>query len=330
MSLGIDDLVIRLIPETETSLNPSSGSHGWDQFEANERLYNVTSTYDENIYTKKLDKSTLTMEQQRQAERLAREIESQVSDNIHLREERGHALEREMDEEDLYSGVRREKEDVWARGKTVTPKHPPQRDARARSAEKSPVPLAPPPGLSRPQAKEMSEESKIEPAAEATPTILPSVPSEGSKEAEASSAGESSVPEVSATESKPRGLDPNAKPFTFNVKAPEFTPQAPPSIPSPTMGPAAAVPYGAFPVTAPFPMQGYEYPPAYMQGPPMMYPGVPPPQYEAYPPYGQMPYGYAMNYPMGYPQPPYFQPPMQGRGSSRPYNAGQGNKGYQR
>ena len=311
-------------------MNSSSGGHGWDQFETNERLYNVTSTYDENIYTKKLDKSTLTLEQQRQAERLAREIESQVSDNIHLREERGHALERDMDEEELYSGVRREKEDVWARGKSVTPgKQQSQRETRARSAEKSPVPLAPPPGLARPQAKELSEERKAEPVIETTPSTQPLASAEGSKEAElpaSSQPDESSAKEASSTESKPRGLDPNAKPFTFNVKAPEFTPQIPPSIPSPAMGPAAGVPYGAFP---PYPMQNYEYQAAYMQGPPMMYPGVPPPQYEAYPQYAPMPFNYAMNVPMGYPQAQYFQP-MQGRGSSRPYNSGQGSKGYQR
>lgn len=95
-----------LEPSTNTSLGTST--KGWDQFETNQRLFNVKSTYDENLYTKKLDKSALSKEQLEHAERVAREIESSTTTNIHLLEERGHALEREIDEEDRYSGVIRE------------------------------------------------------------------------------------------------------------------------------------------------------------------------------------------------------------------------------
>ena len=84
------------------------GAGAWDQFEANKRLYNVRSSYDENLYTKRLDMSTLTLEQQKRAERIAREIEGSVSSNIHLRTERGQALEEEVDEEDMHSGVMRQ------------------------------------------------------------------------------------------------------------------------------------------------------------------------------------------------------------------------------
>ena len=80
----------------------------WDQFEANKQLFNVKSTFDENLYTKKLDISKISRDQLQKAERIAREIEGTVSSNIHLREERGHAQEREMNEEDMYSGVVRE------------------------------------------------------------------------------------------------------------------------------------------------------------------------------------------------------------------------------
>jgi PAB1-binding protein PBP1 len=61
----------------------------------------------------------MTKDQLEKAERIAKEIEGQQSSNIHMQEERGHALEREIDEEDLYSGVLRqsnEKESVWKRG----------------------------------------------------------------------------------------------------------------------------------------------------------------------------------------------------------------------
>jgi len=60
------------------------------------------------MYTKKLDKSTLSKAQQDKAAHYAHMIESQDSDNVHLRQERGHALEEgnnDGDEEALWSGV---------------------------------------------------------------------------------------------------------------------------------------------------------------------------------------------------------------------------------
>ena len=77
----------------------------WDQFQANEELFNVKAEFDENLYTTKLDKSDINRSKQREAERLAREIEGTSTKNIHLAEERGHKLEGDYDEEDLYSGV---------------------------------------------------------------------------------------------------------------------------------------------------------------------------------------------------------------------------------
>ena len=83
-----------------------SGSIGeWDQFKANEELFNVNATYDENLYTTQLDKSAMDAKKIAEAERIAREIETSVTDNIHLAEERGHKIETDFDEEDLYSGV---------------------------------------------------------------------------------------------------------------------------------------------------------------------------------------------------------------------------------
>lgn len=83
---------------------------GWDQFKANEELFNVTGSYDESLYTTTLDKSALEADKIARAEKLAREIESTVSNNIHLAEERGQIAqtdptEGELDEEDRYSGV---------------------------------------------------------------------------------------------------------------------------------------------------------------------------------------------------------------------------------
>jgi hypothetical protein len=99
-----------LASETRTTLDSgkqkkNSGIGNWDQFEANDRLYNVKTTYDENLYTKRLNLRDFTAEQIEQAERYAREIEGTRSTNIHLQEERGQVMERDVDEEDLYSGV---------------------------------------------------------------------------------------------------------------------------------------------------------------------------------------------------------------------------------
>jgi hypothetical protein len=98
-----------LDPSKSTSLSSSTtGGREWDQFETNKRLFDVKSTYDENLYTKKLDYSVLTAEQIAKADRIAKEIEKSTSANIHLLEERGQLAEREIDEEALYSGVVRD------------------------------------------------------------------------------------------------------------------------------------------------------------------------------------------------------------------------------
>ena len=84
-----------------------SGSIGdWDQFSVNESRFNVRATYDENLYTTSLDVSNVDKAKIADAERMAHEIESTVSSNIHIAEERGQKPERgDYDEEDLYSGV---------------------------------------------------------------------------------------------------------------------------------------------------------------------------------------------------------------------------------
>ena len=81
---------------------------GWDQFKANKELFNVTGGYDENVYTTPLDYSELDSAKIAHAEKLAREIESAPTQNIHQAEERGQVGQTdnsELDEEDKYSGV---------------------------------------------------------------------------------------------------------------------------------------------------------------------------------------------------------------------------------
>ncbi|PGH12073.1 hypothetical protein AJ79_04472 [Helicocarpus griseus UAMH5409] len=88
----------------------SSGSGNWDQFEANERLFGATTSYDENLYTTKIDRSDPSYKRKEaEAARIAREIETSDTDNVHLREERGLAAENDYaNEEEKYSGVRRD------------------------------------------------------------------------------------------------------------------------------------------------------------------------------------------------------------------------------
>lgn len=86
----------------------SAGIGNWNQFDANRDKFGVNSSYDENLYTKKLDKSSITKSQIQKAEKLARAIESSTSKNIHMQEERGQISLNESldwDEEDRFSGV---------------------------------------------------------------------------------------------------------------------------------------------------------------------------------------------------------------------------------
>lgn len=86
---------------------PARGHSGrggaWDanaMFEVNEKRYGVTTTFNEDLYTTKLDPSTIPLEKRKEAERIAREIESsaQCSDG----EDKGNDGD---DEEGRFSAV---------------------------------------------------------------------------------------------------------------------------------------------------------------------------------------------------------------------------------
>jgi PAB1-binding protein PBP1 len=66
----------------EATFGPSGGYSGapWDQFEVNEQLFGVTTKFDEDVYTTKLDRSAPGFkERERKAQQIANEIMS-VSD----------------------------------------------------------------------------------------------------------------------------------------------------------------------------------------------------------------------------------------------------------
>lgn len=64
---------------------------GWDQFETNAALFGVTSTFDEELYTTKLDRGPMMKEREKEALRLAREIEGEDTQDLHLAEVKGFA-----------------------------------------------------------------------------------------------------------------------------------------------------------------------------------------------------------------------------------------------
>lgn len=98
--------------DVDMSLDSSMGNTaGWDQFAANEKLFGSKTDYDENIYTTSLDRNSPAYRQQMaSAAKIAAEIEGTSVDNPHMREERGQVAPDtgDQDEEDKYSGVRRE------------------------------------------------------------------------------------------------------------------------------------------------------------------------------------------------------------------------------
>ncbi|KAK8465030.1 hypothetical protein PHAVU_010G133101 [Phaseolus vulgaris] len=82
-------------------------NRGWDQFETNKMLFGVKSTFNEELYTTKLEKGPQTRELEKQALRIAREIEGEETQDLHLAEERGLYHNFDIDEETRFSSVYR-------------------------------------------------------------------------------------------------------------------------------------------------------------------------------------------------------------------------------
>lgn len=77
----------------------------WDQFAVNEQLFGITTDYNEDIYTTKINKNASDYkEKERKAQQLADEIQGSVASNPHLREERNQG-DAAGNEEDKYGAV---------------------------------------------------------------------------------------------------------------------------------------------------------------------------------------------------------------------------------
>ncbi|KAL2265758.1 hypothetical protein VTJ83DRAFT_6858 [Remersonia thermophila] len=99
--------------EVDGSLEKSSSGGAWDQFAENERLFGLKTDYDESIYTTTINKNhPQYKERLAAAERKAREIERSAPVTAHVAEERimDFVGGDDRDEEDKYSGVRRQQD----------------------------------------------------------------------------------------------------------------------------------------------------------------------------------------------------------------------------
>ncbi|GJD12732.1 Polyadenylate-binding protein-interacting protein 4 [Galdieria sulphuraria] len=95
----------------------------WDQFALNKEKFGIKSTFKEELYTTKLDRSAPDFDAKlRKAEELAQQIRRAETTNIHLKEERGQELERDYDEELLYGAVVRENDAVESNQKSYEKK----------------------------------------------------------------------------------------------------------------------------------------------------------------------------------------------------------------
>ncbi|RQM26224.1 hypothetical protein B5M09_005008 [Aphanomyces astaci] len=215
------------------------GKTSWNQFEVNSKLFGVKNTYDENLYTTKLDKSKISFEQSKAAEKLAREIESQTSQNHHVSEERGKYTQDSIDEEARYSSVVRPPKSIEKQrtslleigSKLLSISHPvdasmarganayvPPALRKAEDAKQQP----PSPKSSKP-APVVSPDN-IKPASPTKPPLL-QVPAED--KVKVSTPKAASPANAKQTEAQPvvkKGLNPKAKEFKLSASASAFVP----------------------------------------------------------------------------------------------------------
>ncbi|KAI8979755.1 hypothetical protein BDF20DRAFT_529710 [Mycotypha africana] len=94
------------------SLEAEVGAKGgsWDQFSANEKLFGLKTDFNEELYTTPLNRNAPDFkDREKRATQIANEIQNSTTNNVHMLEERGLAIDDSgLDEEDLYGAVVRE------------------------------------------------------------------------------------------------------------------------------------------------------------------------------------------------------------------------------
>jgi len=160
--------------ETGDSLESGSMTSGgapWDQFAENKKRFGTDTTYDENIYTTAINTNHPNHKQRlAEADRKAKEIMSKAAFNSHVAEERVQdhvGGENGVDEEDKYSGVRRQQDfpplTSSNSGNKYTPpaRRPPTGQATVKGAPVDPAIISS--QLARPD-KAVAEKTKGSPA----------------------------------------------------------------------------------------------------------------------------------------------------------------------
>ncbi|KAI3402586.2 SEC6 [Candida oxycetoniae] len=132
--------------EEEEERHTSNGGAQWDQFKVNQEKFGVESTYDEHLYTTRINKTASDYKQKvLMAEKLAQEIEKSATTDRHILEERGLLVDDSgMDEEDKYSGVDRRGDELMAALKTNNKSHNNNNNNNNSNSNKikpSPVPI---------------------------------------------------------------------------------------------------------------------------------------------------------------------------------------------
>lgn len=92
----------------DVTFGPGAGANApWDQFAVNEQMFGVTTSFNEEYYTTKLDRSAPDFkEKERKAQRIASEIVGVPTVNPHMAEERGAVIDDSgVNEEDKYGAV---------------------------------------------------------------------------------------------------------------------------------------------------------------------------------------------------------------------------------
>lgn len=134
----------RWVPDEDTPMVTLELKGGnWDQFKVNQEKFGVELTFDEHLYTTRIDKlAPGYAASAKRAESIAREIENSSLSDRHVLEERGLSVDDlELDEEDKYSGVDRRGDELMAalRGcapaQVVAPKPGKYATPRQRAAE---------------------------------------------------------------------------------------------------------------------------------------------------------------------------------------------------
>ncbi|CAK4747406.1 unnamed protein product [Aphanomyces euteiches] len=227
-------------------LEARGGKTSWNQFEVNEKLFGVTNTYDENLYTTKLDKSKISAAQSKAAEKLAREIESQGSQNFHVLEERGNYTQDSIDEEARYSSVARQPksiekplprsanayvppalrkaEDSKPAKTTISPKATSASPKAAPAAPPKAAPASPKAAPPSPKAALASPKAKSPKSAATSPKAKAATPKNADAPAAAPAEAKTGETAPAATPAK-KGLNPKAKEFKLNAAATAFVPK---------------------------------------------------------------------------------------------------------